>query len=67
MTEEKRIVEVAINFVTSILSKNVNIESINELYEIKHGNKDVLLEQLIAIYKIIKEAIEIIRGKNDNK
>ena len=61
--EEKRIVEVATNFVTSILSQNYNIESINALYEIKQGNKDVILEHLIAIYKITKEAIEIIGGK----
>lgn len=61
--EEKRIVEVAINFVTSILSKNVNIESLNALYEIKHGNKDVILEHLVAINKIIGEAIKIIGVK----
>lgn len=61
--EEKRIVEVAINFVRSILSQNVNIESINALYEIKHGNKDVILEHLVAINKIIGEAIKIIGGK----
>ena len=58
--EEKRIVEVAINFVTSILSQNYNIESINALCEIKHGNKDVILEHLVAINKIIGEAIKII-------
>ena len=63
MTEEKRIVEVAINFVTSILSRNVNIESFNALYEIKHGNKDVILEHLVAINKIIGEAIKIIGDK----
>lgn len=61
--EEKRIVELAINFVTSILSQNYNIESINALYEIKNGNKDVILEHLVAINKIIGEAIKIIGGK----
>ena len=53
--EEKRIVEVATNFVNTILSKNINIDSANELYEINNGNKDVLLGHLIAINKITKK------------
>lgn len=65
--EEKRIVEVAINFVRSILSQNYNIESINALYEIKRGNKDVILEHLVAINEIIGEAIKIIGGKDEIK
>lgn len=63
--EEKRIVEVATNFVNTILSKNINIDSANELYEINHGNKDVLLGHLIAINKITKKAIEILGGKDE--
>ena len=61
--EEKRIVEVATNFVNTILSKNINIDSANELYEINNGNKDVLLGHLIAINKITKKAIEILGVK----
>lgn len=63
--EEKRIVEVATNFVNTILSKNINIDSANELYEINNGNKDVLLGHLIAINKITKKAIEILGVKDE--
>lgn len=61
--KEKRIVEVATNFVKTILSQNINIDSANELYEISKGNKDILLEHLVAINGIIGQAIEIIGGK----
>ena len=63
--EEKRIVEVATNFVKTILSKNINIDSANELYEINNGNKDVILEHLVAINKITKKAIEILGVKDE--
>ena len=63
--EEKRIVEVATNFVNTILSKNINIDSANELYEINNGNKDVLLGHLIAINKITKKAIDILGVKDE--
>ena len=61
--EEKRIVEVATNFVKIILEKNINMYSLNDLYEISLGNKDVLLDHLKAISNIIMKAIEILGGK----
>lgn len=61
--EEKRIVEVATNFVKTILEKNINMYSLNDLYEISLGNKDVLLGHLKAINNIIMKAIEILGGK----
>ena len=61
--DKKRIVEVATNFVKTILEKNINMYSLNDLYEISLGNKDVLLNHLRAIDKIIVKAIEILGGK----
>lgn len=61
--DEKRIVEIATNFVKTILEKNINMYSLNDLYEISQGNKDVLLGHLKAINNIIMKAIEILGGK----
>ena len=61
--DKKRIVEVATNFVKIILEKNINMYSLNDLYEISLGNKDVLLGHLKAISNIIMKAIEILGGK----
>lgn len=61
--EEKRIVEIATNFVKTILEKNINMYSLNDLYEISLGNKDVLLDHLKAINNIIMKAIEILGDK----
>lgn len=61
--DKKRIVEVATNFVKIILKENINSYSLTDLYEISLGNKDVLLNHLRAIDKIIVKAIEILGGK----
>lgn len=61
--DKERIVEAATNFVISILNQNINIDSISEIYEIRKGNKETLLEHLKAIHNIIGEAIEIIEDK----
>lgn len=61
--DKKRIVEVATNFVKIILKENINPYSLTDLYEISLGNKDVLLNHLRAIDKIIVKAIEILGGK----
>ncbi len=61
--DKKRIVEVATNFVKTILEKNINMYSLNDLYEISLGNKDVLLDHLKAINNIIMKAIEILGDK----
>lgn len=60
--DKKRIVEVATNFVKTILKENIDLYSLNDLYEISRGNKDVLLNHLRAIDKIIVKAIEILGG-----
>ena len=61
--DKKRIVEVATNFVKTILENNINMYSLNDLYEISLGNKDVLLDHLKAINNIIMKAIEILGDK----
>lgn len=61
--DKKRIVEVATNFVKTILEKNINMYSLNDLYEISLGNKDVLLGHLKAINNITMKAIGILGGK----
>ena len=63
--DKKRIVEVATNFVKIILEKNINMYSLDELYEINQGNKDVLLDHLKAISNIIMKAIGILGGKDE--
>lgn len=52
-------VDVAINFLISILNNQDNYtpEGISELYEIRNGNKKVILEHLQAIYNIVGRAI----------
>lgn len=67
MNEQKRIVEVATNFVVSILNKNQNIDSLNAIYEIKQGNKEMLLEHLKAIDSIVGNAIEIIGNTDESE
>ena len=60
--DNERIIEVSKNFVVTILSRNMNIESANDLYEINGGNKEVLLEHLKAINSITNDAIKILEG-----
>lgn len=51
-------VETAKRFVIVILNQNINIESVNELYEINHGNTKLLLKHLKAITSIMNKAIK---------
>lgn len=56
--------EVATNFVITILSRNVNIDSANELFKIRSGNKEVLKEHMKAIRDILNKAISELEGKD---
>lgn len=59
--ENKQIINTAYSFVTAILSYGEpTAEALNELYEIKSGNKKVLLQHLKAIDSIISDAIKIL-------
>lgn len=56
-------VETAKRFVIVILNQNINIESVNELYEINHGNTKLLLKHLKAITSIMNHAIKKLESK----
>lgn len=64
--ENKQIIAVATNFVISILNYGeLNAESVAELFEIKNGNKKVLLDHLKAIDSIISNAIKLLGDVED--
>lgn len=65
--QDKQIITTAYNFVISILSYGEpNADSIAELYEIKNGNKEVLLGHLKAINNIISDAIKLLGGEQND-
>ena len=63
----KACVEIAKNFVYTILSNNgdATADGVAEMFEIKSGNKEVLLEHLKAISNIISKAIEELEKENE--
>lgn len=64
--EDNQIISTAYNFVISILSYGEPTpESLNELYEIKNGNKELLLEHLKAINSITGDAIKLLGSEKD--
>ena len=62
ITKEGMTIEVAKNFVITILQSNINNDSLHELVAIQTGNNEVLLEHLKTINEIISDAIEIMEG-----
>lgn len=60
-------VEISKRFVIAILNQNINIESINELYEINSGNTKLLLKHLKAITNIVNKAIKELERKEVSK
>ena len=60
-------VEISKRFVIAILNQNINIESINELYEINSGNTKLLLKHLKAITNIMNKAIKELERKEVSK
>ena len=48
--------EVATNVIRTYLSKNINIESLNDLYEINIGNKKILKSHIDALKNIFEKA-----------
>ena len=55
----------SIRLLTTILSTGQNIESLNDLYEISVGNKEIILSHLEALYSIFGKAIKEIKS-NEN-
>lgn len=66
MTRE---VETATRIITTFLETGCNAESMYDLYEIKHGNKKMLLEHTKALASIFSVAYaDLLKEvKNDNK
>ena len=60
-------VEISKRFVIAILNQNINIESVNELYEINSGNTKLLLKHLKAITNIMNKAIKELERKEVSK
>lgn len=60
---------VAISLLDKILgNENMTVEALYELYEIKHGNKEIILEHLKAIVSIFSKAIDYLEnGENHNE
>ncbi len=56
-------VEVSKRFVITILNQNINIESVNAIYEINNGNTKLLLEHLKAITSIMNKAINELESR----
>ena len=57
---------VAISLLENILgNENATAEALSDLYEIKHGNKKVILEHLKAIVSIFSKAIDYLESKGE--
>lgn len=63
-----RYVELSKHFVETILAHQAEptAEGLAELFEIKSGNKEILLEHLKAITNIMNHAIKELEEKNKN-
>lgn len=58
---------VAISLLEKILgNEDTTAEALSELYEIKQGNKKVILEHLKAIVSIFSKAIDYLESKENN-
>lgn len=58
---------VAISLLENILgNENATAEALSDLYEIKHGNKKVILGHLKAIVSIFDKAIDYLESEENN-
>ena len=66
MNNDERIVKTAYNFVIAILSfGEPTVDAMYDLFELKNGNKELLLNHLNAISSIMGKAIKILEGKRN--
>lgn len=66
MEDEKRILNTSYNFVIAILSfGEPTADAMYDLFELRHGNKELLLNHLNAISSIMGKAIKILEGKRN--
>lgn len=55
--------DVAKSIIRNHLNTNLNIDSLNVLYEIDNGNKEILLAHIDAVISIFKKAKEQLEEK----
>ena len=62
------IVKLAKSFVISILSNNDSptLEALSEIYWIRSGNKELLIEHIKAIRNIMDKALKELEGSDSN-
>lgn len=60
-------IELSKEIICAFLEKNINLSNLNELYEIKSGNKKILLEHLKALSNIFRETIEELEKSENNE
>ncbi len=53
-----REIEIVKEIIITYLNKNINLESANELYDITHGDKQVLYSHIKALSNIFAKAKE---------
>ena len=60
-------IELSKEIICAFLEKNISLNNLNELYEIKSGNKKILLEHLKALSNIFRGAIEELEKSENNE
>lgn len=60
-------IELSKEIICAFLEKNISLNNLNELYEIKSGNKKILLEHLKALSNIFREATEELEKSENNE
>lgn len=58
---------VAIAIVYCYLSSSLTVESINEIFEITDGNKEVISDHIKALYTIFGDAIKELKNEKVDK
>lgn len=62
--KESRCLQVAKDIILTYLGSTKTLDGLYDIYEIKHGNKDVLLQHLKAMDSIFQSAIEVLGRGN---
>lgn len=57
-------VKTALNFIEAILNHNLTPDGAYDLFEIHHGNKEIILGHLRAINSITEKAIKELEEEN---
>ena len=62
--KKNKCLQVAKDIILTYLGAKETPDGLYDIYEIKHGNKDVLLQHLKAMDSIFQSAIEVLEGDN---